>query len=110
MADVFANARFALSAAGSTAFELARCGTPAVFAVVADNQLLSVKELCQHDWCTMVDCRDDNKVDELLAHAEKMLTTMPLEKMSRIAHTLVDGQGAERVASSIKQLVNASDS
>lgn len=102
MARLLSNARLAISAAGSTLFELAYCGVPSVFVVVADNQYLSVKEHSQYGWCEVVDCRERNKPDELVYCAEKMLNTMPLEKMSRIARTHIDGQGAHRVASIIK--------
>ena len=109
MANLFANARLAISAAGSTAFELACCGVPAVFAVVADNQLLSIMEQKQYGWCEVVDCREKNQPEELLLLAEKMLKTMPLETMSQKARSLIDGKGAERVALYIKKSLLSSE-
>jgi len=104
MAALFSTARFAISAAGSTIFELASCGVPSVFAVVADNQVLSATEQSQQGWCSIIDCRDENKVDELIHTAEKMINELPLIKMSNFALSQIDGKGAERVASIINEL------
>lgn len=101
MAELFLTAKFAISAAGSTIFELACCGVPAVFAVVADNQLLSAKEQSQHGWCSVIDCRNENKVDGLILSAEKMINECSLKKMSNKARLLFDARGADRVASAI---------
>ncbi len=105
MAVLFSRARLAISAAGSTVFELAYCGVPSVFAVVADNQFLSVKEQCQYGWCRVVDCKDQRNnpksAVELVTLAEHMLSSSSLEKLSQTAQTLIDGKGAQRIASSI---------
>ena len=107
MAAVFSQAKLAISAAGSTAFELAYCGVPSVFAVVADNQLLSIREQCQSGWCQMVDCREKSKsldnAAELVLLAEKMLSTRSLEALSQKAQNQIDGRGAQRIASSIQK-------
>lgn len=103
MAALFSKARFALSAAGSTAFELACCGVPAVFAVVADNQLMSINEQCQSGWCEMVDCRRENKAEELVHKAEQMIKSTQLESFSQTAQALTCAQGADRAASYIKE-------
>jgi len=105
MAALFSKAKLAFSAAGSTAFELAYCGVPAVFAVVADNQLMSIKEQCQHGWCEMIDCRTQNNAEEIVRKAEQMLHSGALETLSKTAQSLVDGQGADRVAAHIKHLL-----
>ncbi len=98
MAALFSTAKFAISAAGSTVFELACCGVPAVFAVVADNQFISVKEQSKYGWCSVIDCREKNKADELVLTAEKMIIQLPLQQLSQTASSLIDGKGAERVA------------
>lgn len=110
MAALFSKARFAISAAGSTAFELAYCGVPSVFAVVADNQLHSVKEQCQYGWCQMVDCREQSRNSknaiELLSLAEQLLNSGQLEKLSQTAQTVIDGKGAQRIAACIKHEIS----
>jgi UDP-2,4-diacetamido-2,4,6-trideoxy-beta-L-altropyranose hydrolase len=104
MAALFSTAKFAISAAGSTVFELACCGVPGVFAVVADNQLMLASEQSKLGCCSMIDCRDENKADDLVFTAEKMINELSLKKMSNIAHSQVDGQGAMRVAKKILSL------
>lgn len=104
MANIFSRAFLAISAAGSTSFELAFCGVPAVFAVVADNQLLSTREQCHHGWCDFIDCRTRNQPEELVLRAEKMIDSMPLETMSQTARSFVDAKGAARVAAAINHL------
>ena len=78
---------------------------PAVIAVFADNQLMSIKEQCQHGWCEMIDCRTQNKAQEIVSKAEQMIHSGALETLSQTAQSLVDAQGADRVAAQIKQLL-----
>jgi UDP-2,4-diacetamido-2,4,6-trideoxy-beta-L-altropyranose hydrolase len=103
MAALFKTAKLAISAAGSTVFELACCGVPSVFALVADNQLLSVQEQQQAGWCQVVDCRHDNRAELLVKAAEKLSAAQALEAMSIKARQQIDGKGAERVAAIIQQ-------
>jgi len=105
MAALFATAKFAISAAGSTIYELACCGVPAVFAVVADNQLISATEQSQLGWCSMVDCRDYRRVDALVNNAVKMINNTSLKGLSNKALSLIDGKGSERVASIVIELL-----
>jgi len=103
MFELLKQAKFALSAAGSTTFELACCGVPSVLAVVADNQLLSAKEHAQHGWCKIIDCRSFNDAKKMVKMAEEMIQSAQLSDLSRLAHSLIDGQGATRVAHCIAQ-------
>ncbi len=105
MAELFFQARLAISAAGSTTFELAYCAVPAVFAVVADNQWMSIKEQSENGWCEMVDCRTQNQAEALVDKAEQMNHSHELEAYSHKAQSLIDGQGALRIASHIRALL-----
>ncbi len=107
MAELFSTARLAISAAGSTIFELACCAVPSVFAVVADNQWLAAREHSLLGWCRSVDCRKVQPVNELLQQAELLLTDNNLEQYSQTARKIVDAKGAGRVASRIIDLHNA---
>ena len=104
MAELFSSARLAISAAGSTLFELACCGVPAVLAVVADNQWLAAREHSSLGWCRSVDCRKDQSVDELLKQAQLLLADKQLQQYSQTARETVDSKGAERVANRIINL------
>lgn len=105
MEKLFSQAKMAISAAGSTVFELARCGVPAVFSVIADNQLLSMSEHEQQGWCVKVDCRKHNNVAEIIDKACKMLNDPGLGAMSAHARLLVDGNGAQNVAKHIERKI-----
>ncbi|MCW8931344.1 MAG: UDP-2,4-diacetamido-2,4,6-trideoxy-beta-L-altropyranose hydrolase [Gammaproteobacteria bacterium] len=106
MAQLFLKAKLAISAAGSTAFELAYCGVPSIFAVVADNQLISIEDQCRQGWCQMVDCRKQNNVSDIIYYAEKLINSTQLKELSQLAQSLVDGKGAERIAQCIKSEIS----
>ncbi len=110
MALLLSRGALAIAAAGSSIFELAYCGVPSVLAVVADNQLLSCQEQQQYGWCTMVDCRRGDHSSEqataLLDKAQQMIHSGQLESYSKMARSLINGRGAERVAIEINQLCN----
>lgn len=57
VAEVFSYTKLVVSAAGSTQFELLACGTPAILATVANNQLPAALSAQQQGWCRVVDCR-----------------------------------------------------
>lgn len=105
MEKLFSQAKMAISAAGSTVFELARCGVPAVFSVIAENQLLSMAEHEQLGWCSKVDCIKHNNVDKIIEQALKMLKNSDLAAMSHQARLLVDANGARNAANAIEMRV-----
>ncbi len=72
---------------------------PSVFAVVADNQYLSIMEQSQNGWCKVVDCREKNRAEQLVFEAKKLLDkSLELKSMSQVAKSLINGRGADRVA------------
>ncbi|MBT0584949.1 PseG/SpsG family protein [Alteromonas oceanisediminis] len=54
MADVWSNARLAVSAAGGSQFELAVCETPSILVVVADNQRAATEQAVAEGWCESI--------------------------------------------------------
>ncbi len=104
MAEVFSHAKVAISAAGSTIFELACCGVPSVFAVVADNQWLAAREHSALGWCRSIDCRKEKPVNKLLESAQSLVADENLEHLSQTARSIVDANGAQRVAAAIINL------
>ncbi len=110
MATLFFQARLALSAAGSTVYELAYCGVPSVFAIVADNQQQSIEQQSMLGWYSMVDCRSmtdphrENRAKKLVHKAEKMILNRPLNELSQIASSSMNANGADQVASYINKL------
>ena len=52
-----------VSAAGSSQFELACAGSPAILLVVADNQLDASLQAVQQGWCDVIDMRESKSHD-----------------------------------------------
>jgi UDP-2,4-diacetamido-2,4,6-trideoxy-beta-L-altropyranose hydrolase len=90
----------AISAAGTTCWELCRTGLPAILVSVADNQFPVGQEL-QGRGCAVHLGRPHEVSPERLASALARLTNSWQERqsMSSIGRALVDGQGARRVRS-----------
>ncbi|QRV23121.1 UDP-2,4-diacetamido-2,4,6-trideoxy-beta-L-altropyranose hydrolase [Marinomonas foliarum] len=101
-------AKMAISAAGGTLFELACMGVPTIFAQVADNQTRSLQQHVPLNWCRSV--RFDNVVEDVRQQGVEQLVEEVnrrwldhqwQQNASRIARSLVDGNGAKRVAEKV---------
>lgn len=98
MASLMAEADLAISGAGQTVFELARCGTPTVMIGIADNQQANLDH-----WpglCGFIDAGrwDDIRLAERVrAGLTKMSSAKARQAVSDRASALVDGQGVRRL-------------
>ncbi len=97
----------AISAAGSTLYELAACGTPTLGIVLADNQLGIAEKMHEMGiinylgWYHRIDNkRLINKIDELSKNIEAR------REISLKAQKLIDGKGVEEIAKYINSLGN----
>jgi UDP-2,4-diacetamido-2,4,6-trideoxy-beta-L-altropyranose hydrolase len=106
MPDEMAQADLAISAGGSTCWELAFMGLPNLVITLAENQAqigpaLAARGVCVDlGWAPeVVDGRLGSTVDALLGDAEKR------REMSRHGRTLVDGEGAWRVVENMIALI-----
>jgi len=106
MPSWYAWADVAVSAAGSTCWELAFFGLPALTFVIADNQLEIAQDLARRgiieNLGRMADFDDDlvgNRFGELVADMNRRV------EMGRRGRLLVDGCGAERVTRAMGELV-----
>ncbi|MGB0383332.1 MAG: UDP-2,4-diacetamido-2,4,6-trideoxy-beta-L-altropyranose hydrolase [Ardenticatenaceae bacterium] len=107
MAELMAWADIAVSAGGSTCWELAFMGLPNIILVLADNQRGIAEGL--HDLGIAINMGWYAGVSELeLAHSLKMLIfgSERRQKMSKVAQKLVDGKGSDRVVSKINKLTS----
>jgi UDP-2,4-diacetamido-2,4,6-trideoxy-beta-L-altropyranose hydrolase len=101
MVDVMRRADFAITAGGSTCYELARCGVPALAIPVAENQIPIVDALSQKE--TLVAFEPTGCDEEDVAHMSKVIRKLLRDsvgraRMSEFGQALVDGQGAFRMA------------
>jgi UDP-2,4-diacetamido-2,4,6-trideoxy-beta-L-altropyranose hydrolase len=103
MASLMSESDVAVSAGGSTCWELAFMGIPTVIVVLADNQRGIARGL--HDantavnlgWHTSVDGTDvAEAVERLLLDDERRL------QMAENAQALVDGRGVERIVQTLR--------
>jgi UDP-2,4-diacetamido-2,4,6-trideoxy-beta-L-altropyranose hydrolase len=108
-------AKMAISAAGGTLFELACMGVPTVFAQVADNQTRSLEQHVPLDWCRSI--RFDNvpeevrqqRIEQLVEEVNRRWLDIEWQENARkTARSLVDGDGANRVAKTINSYFAAS--
>lgn len=105
---LMARAKMAVSAAGSTLYELACLGVPSIFVQVADNQTLSLQQHLPLGWCRAK--RFDDLPPEAVARQVESLTSLLWDlwqdsswqtQARKTAQQLVDGKGADRVVDTI---------
>lgn len=98
MAEMMDWADLAISAGGTTAYELANTTTPAVMLVTADNQRLNAAEFRKRGFAQIVE--DPFKVadDELTECFDSIMSSSETrKKMVARLKKVVDGHGSERV-------------
>lgn len=96
-------ADLAVTAGGTTVYELCACGTPSVCYVLADNQLQNVQALTGAGLMLFGgDVREAGGVVGMLRQIDRLLADAFLRaEMSRRMQQLVDGKGAARIAEAI---------
>lgn len=88
-----------ISAAGSTTYELAACGVPALLIVTADNQVRLAQEAERQGMAINLGWYHELDVARLCSALDSLINNQILrEKMARRGQELIDGRGAQRVA------------
>lgn len=88
-----------ISAAGSTTYELAACGVPAMLVIAADNQVRLAREAEQQGIAFNLGWHHELEAAGLYSALDSLINNRILkEKMARRGQELIDGQGAQRVA------------
>lgn len=105
MSDLMVNCDIAITAGGSTLYELCSCGTPSISYSFADNQLLGVKEFNKQDLITYAGDIRLNK-NECIGNINKRLLELVnnynlREEVSLKLRGKVDGLGANRIVTEI---------
>ncbi len=97
----------AISAGGSTLYELCACGTPTVCYAFADNQLDNVTSFANDE--VMIyggDVRQKNVLDKIISNvAELLVEDDRCIIMRKKMQTLVDGNGACRIVKEIENVL-----
>jgi UDP-2,4-diacetamido-2,4,6-trideoxy-beta-L-altropyranose hydrolase len=106
MASLMAEADIAISAAGSTSWELCLLGLPPVLLDLADNQTPVALALQRQGCAIYGGSASSICLSDLAAVTENLLTSQKArQSMSKRLRKLVDGLGAERVVSRMRGFV-----
>ena len=108
MASLMASCDLAVSAAGTTLYELCAAGVPSIGFCLADNQLTAAKAF---DEAGAIPCAGDirRSCDEVLGNVMNFVTYMSENSKKRKAaletmRQLVDGKGAVRIAEALIEM------
>jgi len=104
MPELMAWADVALSAAGSTCWELAFMGVPSALVVLADNQAGIAARLHESGAALSLGRQEELGADAVPVLREFFDSPDMRSGMSRRAQALVDGQGAERVVRILREM------
>jgi UDP-2,4-diacetamido-2,4,6-trideoxy-beta-L-altropyranose hydrolase len=102
MASLMAWADLAVSATGTTCWELACLGLPAISVVLAENQKRIAEELDAMEVVQNLGWYDDVSVDRLATALDVLVySSFRRLRMSQRGRVLVDGRGADRVVQAL---------
>lgn len=106
MAKLMQEADIAITAGGTTVYELCACGTPSVCYILADNQIQNARAMAGEGLMLYGgDVRNEGWLEELLCQLDCLLADENLrEDMAANMQQLVDGKGADRIAEAIRRL------
>jgi UDP-2,4-diacetamido-2,4,6-trideoxy-beta-L-altropyranose hydrolase len=103
MPELMMWADVAISAAGSTSWELALLGVPSLLITVAENQAGIGAGMAEHGAAVSLGQHDELNPDELARTVEAVLHDRDLrQRLSDAGRALIDGQGAYRVAAELR--------
>jgi UDP-2,4-diacetamido-2,4,6-trideoxy-beta-L-altropyranose hydrolase len=102
IALLMADADVAISAAGSTCWELCLLGLPSLLVDVAANQTELARELDRRGCAIHLGSSGDVPAEKIADQLEKILQAREIrQSLSRTSRALVDGNGAKRVISGL---------
>jgi UDP-2,4-diacetamido-2,4,6-trideoxy-beta-L-altropyranose hydrolase len=104
MAPLMAWADVAVTGAGSTCWELACLGVPALSLVIAENQRSIAEELAAAGVVVNLGWHADSTIDRIATSVNGLVyCSFRRLRMSQQGRALVDGKGAARVAAALSQ-------
>jgi len=104
MAELMAEADAAVSAAGTTCWELCFLGLPTILIDVAENQRALAQELHKQGCAIHLGSLRDVSAEKVAARLEQLLNSSETRRsLSQHARQLVDGEGAKRVVSFLQR-------
>ncbi len=105
MPEFMAWADVAISAGGSTSWELAFMGLPSLVFILADNQLPAVERLHTQGVALNLGCHQRLSCAEISHAIKRLLMTSGIrQEMASRGRELVDGEGVDRVIMQMKKM------
>jgi len=102
MSDMMLQADLAVCAGGSTLYELAATGTPAIAILQADNQVQGAEALAEKGTIINLGPGDRLETKDITESLIELINNYDLrKKMSETGQELVDGKGADRCVKEI---------
>lgn len=103
MAQLMSWADLAVSAAGSTVWEMCRLGLPAILISIADNQVPGAAELGRKGTAVYLGPAEGLRSADIAAALMQLLhSPQRRAEMSRLGQDLADGRGAERMVTAMR--------
>jgi UDP-2,4-diacetamido-2,4,6-trideoxy-beta-L-altropyranose hydrolase len=103
MAELMASADVAISAAGTTCWELCLMGLPSILIDLADNQTSLACELHRQECANHLGSVKNVSAENLADHLNQLLRSREKRQtMSGLCRRIVDGRGARRVISALR--------
>lgn len=101
--DLMLWADVAVSAAGSTCWEMCFLGLPAILIAVAENQMPGARELARREIAALLGSANEITPERIAGELQRvLLSKQGRESMSQRGRELVDGRGCERVLTAIQ--------
>lgn len=106
MKSLICSCDFAISAAGSTLYEICACGVPLITYVMADNQIPGAMAFASNGLALYCgDIRDGDICPAVFRAVEQLASDCgKRQSLSRKMQRLIDGNGAERMAHQLLRL------
>jgi len=102
LSQIMLSSDIAISAGGSTLYELCACGTPALSYIIAENQTDSAQTMSKKGYIECLGWYNELSADEIVKKLKYLSRNYEKRKeLSAKMQKLVDGKGAERVAEKI---------
>ena len=107
MADLYLQSDIAISAGGTTCYELAYFGIPNIIITVATNQLNIAKELNKKNISTYIGSKEEISLEKLKVGVLELINNYKKrEEMIKNGKRLVDGLGKKRVVECMNSFRN----
>lgn len=102
MREIMTGCDLAISAGGSTLYELAACGLPTAAFAYADNQLLHIKALERQGALKYIGYYNELEGQNLAGCINQLMRAEIRQEMSIRQQALVDGKGCRRIVEKIE--------